>query len=174
MRRKKALVVIDMLRDFMEREGALYCGDKARKIIPFVRRTADKFRKNKDLVIYANDSHKPRDREFDLFGRHCVKGSPGSRVIKELKPGKDDRIVPTSTYDATFGSSLIRILKRHRVREVSLAGVCTSICIMETASSLMKFGFRIIILKRGVADFDAKAHSFALKRMKTVYGAHLA
>lgn len=170
---KEALIIIDMLRDFMEGDGALYCGKKARKIIPFIGKTISKFRKNKNLVIYANDSHKPGDREFKLFARHCVRGRPGSRVIKEVKPQRRDFIVPKTTYDAAYKTNLIKILKRHRIRDVYLAGVCTSICVMETATSLVRDGFRVKVLKRGVADSDAKAHDFALKRMRSLYGAKI-
>ena len=170
---KKALIVIDMLRDFMERDGALYCGDKARKIIPHVRKAIEKFRKSGNLVIYSQDSHRPDDREFKLFGRHCVTGTKGAQIIKELKPEKSDRVIPSTTYDVTFGTNLTGMLKKYRVKDIFLAGVCTSICIMESASTFYKQGFRINILKGGVADFDDKAHKFALKRMKSVYGAKI-
>lgn len=170
---RKALIVIDMLRDFMKKGGALYCGDKARSIIPFVKKTINKFRKENSLVIYATDSHKPKDKEFRLFGKHCVKGSTGSQIIREIIPQKSDWIIPKPTYDAAFESDLVKILKRHRVKKVFLVGVCTSICVMETASSLAKLGFGINILKQGVADFDTRAHNFALKRMKFLYGAKI-
>ncbi len=170
---KEALIVVDMLCDFLEEGGALYCGNRARRIIPFVKRTIERFRKNKHVVIYATDSHSRNDAQFRLFGRHCVSGSYGSRIIEEIKPDRGDFVVPKSTYDATFKSDLVKILKRHRVKKVFLVGVCTSICVMETASSLTKLGFGVNILKRGVADFDKSAHNFALKRMKLIYGAKI-
>ena len=34
---KAALIVVDMLNDFIDEKGALYCGQSARDIIPFVR-----------------------------------------------------------------------------------------------------------------------------------------
>lgn len=173
MKTKKALIVIDMLRDFMEKKGALYCGDEARKIIPFVKKTIDRFRKEQDIIVYAKDSHRPNDKEFKIFAKHCVSGSAGSQIVREIRPTKNDWIIPKTTYDAAFESGLVKILKEHFVKDIFLVGVSTSICVMETASSLAKLGFRINILKRGVADFDGKAHSFALKRMKFVYGANV-
>ena len=35
---RRALLVVDMLNGFLDPKGRLYCGDEARKIIPFVRR----------------------------------------------------------------------------------------------------------------------------------------
>ncbi len=172
-KRKKAIIIADMLRDFMEKGGALYCGDKARRIIPAVRKSINGFRKDRALVIYAQDAHKPDDKEFKLFGRHSVKGSRGSEILPELKPEKGDFVVRKTTYDAAHKTGLIKILKRYKIKDVYLTGVCTSICVMETASSLTKEGFNIYIIKNAVADFDNKAHKHALKRMKLVYGAKI-
>jgi|GEM_PF-2704612 len=33
---KKGLIVVDMLKDFIEEKGALFCGNECRKIIPFI------------------------------------------------------------------------------------------------------------------------------------------
>ena len=33
---KKALIVVDMLNDFIDEKGALYCGSTSREIIPFI------------------------------------------------------------------------------------------------------------------------------------------
>ena len=172
-RAKRALIIIDMLRDFLEKDGALYCGSKARRIIPFIGKSAESFRNKNDIVIYAQDNHTRRDREFGLFGRHCIRGTAGQEVIPEIEPRKRDYVVPKATYDATFRSKLIPILISKHIKDVFLVGVCTSICVMETASSLTKQGFRVHILKKGVADFDGKAHRFALKRMQSVYGARI-
>jgi len=172
-REKKALIIIDMLRDFMEPDGALYCGDNARRIIPYVKKALQAFRKQGDLVIHSRDAHDADDREFRLFGRHCVSGTPGSRIIKELSPRRGEPVIRTKTYDSVFNTGLAAILRKRGVRDVFFAGVCTSICIMETASSLYKLGYRINILKKAVADFDEKAHKFALERIKKVYGARI-
>ena len=40
----KALFVIDMLKDFINKDGALYCGEQCRKIIPFVKGKIEEFK----------------------------------------------------------------------------------------------------------------------------------
>ena len=35
---KKALIIIDMLNDFIDAEGALFLGNHARNIIPFIKK----------------------------------------------------------------------------------------------------------------------------------------
>jgi len=44
---------------------------------------------------------------------------------------------------------------------------------MDTVGDLYNRDFRVVIHKKGVADFDAKAYNFSLKRMEKIYGAEL-
>ncbi|MBW2140937.1 MAG: cysteine hydrolase, partial [Deltaproteobacteria bacterium] len=75
---RKALLVIDMLNDFLEPSGALYCGDESRKIIPAVKDLLEKYRQSDAAIIFLMDSHKPDDKEFEMFAPHCVTGTPGA------------------------------------------------------------------------------------------------
>ena len=40
----KALIVIDMLEDFIEKEGALYVGQEGEELIPFINQKIQEFR----------------------------------------------------------------------------------------------------------------------------------
>lgn len=170
---KKALLVIDMLKDFIEEKGALYCGESSRTIIPFVKKKIEEFRKGKDAVIFIMDAHAPDDPEFKLFTKHCVDGTEGAQLGGGIKPERRDFIVKKTTYDGYYNSDLGKVLKKNNIKETYLVGVCTSICVMETASSLAKRGYKVTVYKDGVADFDREAHEFALKRMKSIYGAEV-
>ena len=75
---KRALIIVDMLNDFIDQKGALFCGDKSRAIIPFIMEQLEVFRANNDLVIYLQDSHDEIDREFEKFPKHCVSGTWGN------------------------------------------------------------------------------------------------
>lgn len=171
---RKALIVVDMLNDFIREDGALYCGKRSQEIIPFIKEKIYEFRREKSPIIFLQDSHDPDDPEFDLFGKHCVTGSEGGKIIEELEVKNEDYIVPKKTYDGYYNSDLGKILKENQIEEVHLVGVCTSICVMETSSSLAKRGYKLFIYKNGVADFDPEAHDFALKHMEKIYGAEIA
>ncbi len=170
---KKALLVIDMLRDFLEPEGALFCGEKARSIIPFVAKQIEAFRQSGDPVIFICDSHRPNDPEFDLFKPHCIKGTKGAEIIPELPVARGDIIVRKSRYSAFYKTKLGDILKMRRISEVYVTGVCTSICVMDTVGDLRNRDYKVYVFRRGVADFDPQAHRFALKRMDKIYGAKI-
>jgi len=166
----KALLVIDMLKDFLNKDGALYCGDESRKIIPFVKEKIEEFHREGDLVVFICDSHDPDDLEFKMFPRHCVAGTPGAEVIDELPLGKKDYIVRKTRYSAFYKTKLDKILKKKKINEVYVVGVCTSICVMDTVGDLRNRDYPVFVYKNGVADFDQKAHQFSLDRMKKTYG----
>lgn len=170
----KALLVIDMLKDFADEKGALYCGEVSGRIIPFIKEKIAACRKSGCKVVYVCDAHKDDDREFKMFGPHAVKGSEGAKVIDELKPEAADIIVEKATYNAFYDTELDRILKELDPEEIDIVGVCTSICVMEAVGALRLRGYKVVVYKGGVADFDQKAHDFALGRMKKIYGAEIA
>jgi nicotinamidase/pyrazinamidase len=167
----KVLFIIDMIKDFINPDGALYCGDTSREIIPFVQRKIAEFRRNNDLVVFICDSHEEDDPEFKIFPKHSVAGTKGAEIIDELPVKKKDIIVKKKRFSAFYGTSLDIILKENNVSEVAVVGVCTSICVMDTVGDLRNRDYKVIVYKKGVADFDQNAHRFALERMSNIYGA---
>ena len=168
---RKALIVVDMLHDFLDPSGALYCGDRSREIIPQVRDLIRTHREEGSVIIFAADGHDPNDKEFEKFPPHCVKGTPGAEIIPELDVREEDLLVHKTRYSAFYGTDLEAILQGNGVEEVHLCGVCTSICVMDTASDLGNRDYPMVVHRRAVADFDQEAHAFALKRMESLFGA---
>ena len=168
---KKALIIVDMLNDFINNNGALYCGDTARSIIPFIQEKLEAFRNRGDLVIYLQDSHDKNDKEFQRFPIHCVSGTRGSEIIHELTPKPGEKVIPKKRYSGFYGTDLESILESGGVDDVEVMGVCTSICVMDTVGGLANRDYKITVPVKGVADFDQNFHKFALKRMKQLYGA---
>ncbi len=169
----KVLIVIDMLNDFMGEGAPLYCGKEGRRIIPFIKDKIDEYRKSGDKVVYVCDAHDSKDKQFQMFSPHAVKGSKGAEVIDELKPQPGDIIVEKTTVRPFYATDLDRIITELAPEEVCVLGVCTSICIMETVADLRVRGYKAVVYKDGVADFDTEAHKYALKRMVSVYGAEI-
>ncbi len=168
---KKALIVVDMLNDFLDKNGALYCGPSARKIIPFVRKRLKKHRQAGSLVVFLQDTHAKDDLEFEKFPPHCIAGSWGSRILDDLAPRSEERILTKTRYSGFYGTDLEAILAANSPYDVEVVGVCTSICVMDTVGGLANRDYRIVVPQAGVADFDAEAHHFALQRMDRLYGA---
>ncbi len=169
----RALFVIDMLNDFIREDGALYCGDTSRKIIPFIKNKIDEFHKNRELVVFICDSHEKNDLEFQMFREHCVTGTEGAQIIDDLPIGEKDSIIRKTRYSAFYKTVLDDILENHSIDEVHVVGVCTSICVMDTVGDLRNRDYKVIVHKDGVADFDPEAHRFSLQRMEKIYGAEI-
>lgn len=170
---QKALIIVDMLNDFIDEKGALYCGAQAKAIIPFVRDRLSTFRKNGDLVIFLKDSHDKNDLEFTKFPKHCVTGTWGNEIIHELAPVPGEKIIPKKRYSGFYKTDLEKILEDANVKEVEVIGVCTSICVMDNVGGLANRDYNVSVPVKGVADFDNEMHEFSLKRMKQVYGARV-
>jgi len=171
--KRKALLVIDLLNDFMTPKGALYCGDDSRRIIPVIRSLVDGFTLEKHLVVYLKDAHIPNDKEFELFAPHAVKGTRGAQVIEELTPPQSSIVIDKTRFTGFYGNNLAEILAEVNPGEVWVSGVVTSICVMDTVGDLRNRDYSVVIPVDAVADFDPQFHEFALKRMKRVYGARL-
>ena len=170
---QKLLLVIDMLNDFMDPKGVLYCGDEARNIIPVIRSLVDRFAAEKEPVVYLCDAHTADDKEFELFSAHAVRDSWGAQIIPELTPSEASLVVDKTRFSALFGNDLEAVLASFKPDEIWISGVCTSICVMDTAGDLRNRDYAVVVPVAAVADFDPEFHDFALKRMKRVYGARL-
>ena len=168
---KTALIVADMLNDFLDPGGSLYVGAQAREIIPFVAQKIAEFRAQGGVVIFVGDAHAPDDREFRYFPAHAVQGSWGAGIIPELTPAPGDYRVDKTRHSAFDRTNLDEILKQEQVEEVQVVGVMTSICVMETVKDLSHRELPGLVYRRGVADSDPEAHAAALKQKQRDLGA---
>jgi len=169
----KALLVIDMLNDFIELRGVLSCGPRGRKIIPVIESLVRQFIQEGNPVIYLRDAHRPDDLEFQRFPAHAVKGTWGSQIIPELAPPAGCSVIDKTRFSAFHGTSLDKTLAELAPEEVWVTGVVTSICVMDTTGDLVNRDYSVVIPIDAVADFDPEFEAFALKRMEKVYKAKL-
>jgi nicotinamidase-related amidase len=170
---QKVLIIVDMLNDFVNKNGVLYCGDTVLPIIPFIQQRLKAFRDQGDLVIYLQDSHDENDKEFERFPKHSVAGSWGSEIIPELKPWPGETVIPKKRFSGFYETDLEKVLNAAGVTEVEVVGVCTSICVMDTVGGLADRDYSITVPVKGVADFDPEFHRFSLQRMEKIYGARV-
>ncbi|MDA8064999.1 MAG: cysteine hydrolase [Thermaerobacter sp.] len=169
----RALVVVDMLRDFVEEGGALDCGPSAREILPRVAQELARARREGDLVIYLADHHRPDDPEFAMFPPHCIAGTRGAQVVDDLAPQAGEWLIPKRRYSGFFATQLDLVLREAGVRELTLTGVCSNICVLYTAADARNRGYAVRVVREGVASFDPEAHRFALGELERTLGATL-
>jgi nicotinamidase/pyrazinamidase len=167
---RKALVVIDMLCDFLEPDGRLYIGPTSKDVIEAVRQEVEKARASGWPVVYICDSHSEDDSEFEMFPSHCVTGTPGADVVDELKPRPGDKIIPKRRYSGFFQTDLDLTLRELGVDEIVLVGVCTNICCLYTAADARNLNYKVTAVRDAMSSFDEAAHEYALKEMEKTLG----
>lgn len=169
----KALLVIDMLEDFIYEDGALFTGPEGKKIINFVQDKIKEFRSKDYPIIYICDNHEKDDKEFDMFKPHCITNTQGAKIIRELDVSLQDKIIFKRRYSAFYGTDLDLYLREKGVNEIYLVGVCTNICVLYTAADARNIAYNVNIYKDGVASFNSSAHEFALKELESTLGCQL-
>jgi nicotinamidase/pyrazinamidase len=170
---KRALLVIDMLNDFIEFDGALPIGPTGAAIVPAIERQIAAARKQGEPVVYICDRHRPDDAEFADWPPHCVEGTEGADVVDELTPHEGDIIVPKRRYSGFNGTDLNLTLRELDIGTLRLVGCCTNICVLYTAADARMAGFDIEVPTDCVATFNQESHEFALTELASTLNATL-
>ncbi len=167
-----AVLVIDMLRGFLEEGYPLYCGAEARRIIPNVQGLLERELALGAKIFYVCDSHDADDLEFKMFPPHCIKGTPEAEVIPELcsYPGE---LILKQRYSAFYNTYLAERLEELKPDKLIICGVCTDICVLHTVADARNRNCEVEVPVDCVAAMNEKSHRFALEHMETILGARI-
>ena len=167
-----AVLVVDMLRCFLEPGMSLYAGDSARDIIPNIQGLLEKEAGRGSKVFFIADHHDPDDLEFKMFPPHCIAGTPEAEVIPELAkyPGE---LVPKKRYSAFYDTGLGPKLEHLKPEKLVICGVLTNICVMHTTADARNRDYQVEVPVDCVASPDEQEHRFALQHMEKILGAKL-
>ncbi len=168
-----AVIVIDMLRGFLEEGCPLYSGTAARSIIPNIAELLTEEQQKGSAIFFVADCHRPDDPEFDIFPPHCVAGTAEAEIIPELRRFATSPAITKRRYSAFFETTLETILKKLSPEKLIICGVCTDICVMHTVADARNRDYQVEVPIDCVASFDKEAHRWALKHMEKVLGAKL-
>jgi nicotinamidase-related amidase len=167
MAEKWALLVVDMLNDFV-RKGAPLEVPAARGIVEGIQKRIQKSRDQGTPVIYLCDAHAPDDEEFAIWPAHAVRGTEGAQVIAKLAPEPGEAVIPKTRYSGFFRTNLEEQLRQRGVTGLILTGVVTNICILYTAADAVSRGYRVQVPGDCVAAVSSGDHRWALNQMRDV------
>lgn len=170
-RRRRALLVVDMIHDFVDPSGALYCGPSMSRIVPVIQRELARARDADEPVIYLTDSHLPDDAEFAMFPPHALAGTKGAEIVPAVAAREGDVVIPKRRYSGFFGTDLDITLRERGVGTLRLVGDCTNICVLYTAADARNLGYAVEVVRDGVTSFDLEAHEDALRELRQTLGA---
>ncbi len=163
----RALLIVDMLKDFVYDWGSLKV-EGAKDIIPYINSQREEFKQNREPVIYLCDNHSKDDPEFKLWPPHCVEGTPGAEVVDELKPDTYDFVVKKTSYSGFFGTSLHELLQNLKINEVYIVGVAMNICVHYTAVDARMLGYKVTVPLKGVRGLTKEDEEYMSRQFKNV------
>ncbi len=165
----RVILVVDMLRGFLEEGHPLFCGVRSRRIIPAIQRLLRTETDSGSAIIFVSDQHQAEDPEFERFPAHCVSGTPECEVIPELAEYAQTSI-SKQHFSAFSNTELDALLSELKATTLVICGVCTDICVLHTVAAAKDRGYEVEVPADCVASFDDKNHAFALDHMEKVLG----
>ena len=166
---KKTLIVVDMQVDFVN--GALGTPE-AVAIVPNVKAKIEQYLAHQDAVVFTRDTHYEDYLQTNegkhLPVEHCIKGTPGWEIVKELQADISDMVVVDKP---TFGWKLWESTMAQNnlsTEEIELVGLCTDICVVSNALILKALypEARITVDASCCAGVTPESHRAALTTMK--------
>ena len=167
-----ALLIIDMLNDFIDTKGSLVVPG-AERIVPRVQKILAEAREQGIPVIYITDSHREDDHEFRFWPAHAVSDTWGGEVIEALHPQPGDYIIPKRRYSAFFGTDLDTYLRELGTNKLYLTGVLTNICVYVTALDAAMRNYEVAVFKDAVASLSEDTDRFIFQQLEDVVQAQL-
>lgn len=168
---KQALIIIDMLNDFVL-EGSPLEVPAAKSIVDPIRARLLKARGTSEPVFFICDSHDEHDSEFARMGwpPHAVAGTSGSSVVDALAPAYGEGVIRKKTYSGFYNTELDGRLRADGITDLVITGCVTNICVLYTAADAVMRGYRVTVPADCVAGISPDAHAFALGEMENVLG----
>jgi len=182
---------VDAQADFMLPGGKLYVPG-AEKIIPNIQRLVSAATETGVFLVSSGDAHPDNDPEFQRFPPHCLRGSPGARIIPEgltkdpvTIPNDSSRKLPENlfrhpqvvlekqtldVFDNPHTSELVERLGAEA--EYVVFGVVTEYCVKCAAKGLLKRGRKVSIVKDAIETLKPDEGRRALDELQAL-GARL-
>lgn len=187
--RNNALVVVDMLYDFID--GSLACQNAseavARTLEYIDSQTKGQGGEDHEIldtfpILFIRDHHPADHSSFvangGIWPPHCVAGTHGGEIHEDLLPyaaeeltfdkGCVKEVEQYSGFDGlnAAGQSLGEILELLDTTDVYVCGIATEYCVRNTCEDLLKAGFKVHLLSGCIAYVDYDGHLKALKEME--------
>ena len=169
---RRAVIVVDMLRGFLEAGFPLDVGPAGRAIIPAVRQRIMDETARGAAVFWIADNHAPDDAEFAMFPPHCIRGTIEAEIVPALADlVTPANLLPKTRYSGFYGTDLADRLATLAPDIITVVGVCTDICVLHTVADARNRDYAVTVPANCVATFDDAAHRFALDHMRRILGA---
>jgi nicotinamidase/pyrazinamidase len=178
---------VDAQADFMLPGGKLYVPG-AERIIPNVQRLVHGATHAGVFLVSSGDAHPEGDPEFQRFPPHCLRGTPGARIIPEGMAGNartipNDRsqplpqdvlrspqvVIEKQTLDVFDNPRTNELVDRLGAdAEYVVYGVVTEYCVRCAAKGLLERGRKVSVVKDAIETLDAAEGEKALAELRAL------
>lgn len=187
MKRDPAIIVVDMLYDFID--GSLACQNSESAVAntaKFISASGCEGDKEEEIldtcpVLFIRDHHPADHCSFKdnggIWPVHCVAGTRGGDIHEDLMRFVDEDLTFDKGCDRSLeqysgfegvnaaGQSLGEILEMMDTKNVYVCGIATEYCVRNTCEDLMKAGFTVHLRTDCLAYVDEDGHRQALEEM---------
>ena len=182
MKKKTLLWVVDCQNDFINQDGKLYV-PKAEEIKKDLQKTIKAHENLGGSVVYTQDWHYYDSEELsnnpdfvNTFPEHCMAGTFGADLIKEVKPNGYNVIVnwdqkmKSYNYQEPFkillrkdrfdfilgnpNSELLLDDLKEIFTTVNVMGVVSEICVKYAIDNLLKHGFQVNLIEKCIKSLN--------------------
>jgi ureidoacrylate peracid hydrolase len=158
-----------MINDFIGPNRIIH-EREAKVLSEKINRLLSVARQDKIPIVFINDSHESDcDWEFTRTLVHALKGSDGSKLVKEIEY-HGEKIIEKSRYDAFYQTQLEDTLKDLKANQVILCGAQTHVCVLLTAMSSFYRGLKPIIVRDCTLSSTEDKHNFGLWYLENYAG----
>jgi ureidoacrylate peracid hydrolase len=167
--RRTAVLVVDMLNEFLE-EGGVMVLPEGRDLYGPLTRLIQAARRAGVPVIWASDEHPEQDKEFEKRIPHCIEGTWGAQVVDALKPDEGDYRVRKRRYSGFYETDLDLRLRELGIETVITTGIVTNICVRSTVHDAFFRGYKVIVPVECVAATSEREQQSSLYDIDTHFG----
>ena len=165
---RKILLVIDMQKDFID--GALGTPEA----VAIVDGVAEEIKKYPAEDVFATRATHPENYLQTQEGRnlpvvHCVKGTAGWQLNEKVAAALGDaKIIDKPTFGSVELAKMLAAMAGKEALEVTLAGLCTDICVVSNALLVKAFlpETPVKVIAGLCAGVTPASHAAALETMK--------
>ena len=164
---------VDAQEDFMKPGGKLYVPG-AEKLLPNLRRLTDAARQGRVFLVSHGCVHTKNDPEFAQFPPHCIRDTPGAKLVSEalaekfvIVPNEPTAKLPADLaqiqqivlekqtldiFDSRHAEALLERLPRDA--EFVVFGVVTEYCVRLAAKGLLERGRRVAVVSDAIETLN--------------------
>lgn len=169
---RTALIVVDMVKDFTQPDGAVFYPEN-RQVLPRIVEAVNRCRTHGVLIIYMRHSYRRGKVEKNLAHMRpcCMEGTGGDELDPLLPVDEEtDYVIKKRRFSAFFGTDLEMVLRENGVENLIIVGTKTNCCIRATVTDAHYLGYEPIVLRDCVATNSDTVNQVHLEDIQKYMG----